>query len=326
MAKCKTCQKKLRPDNSTQYCSRCYKKSSEYKEKQKQYRLANKEKIKAKDENYYDHNKEKILKRQKLYNSVNKEKLSKQKKQYYKNNKEKIKQYQLNNKEEIAERKKQRYMENKEEKKICIICGKELNKNNKSNYCKICFQKTNEYKKQKKYYRLEHRDYFDEYNKQYRKIHKEKLSQKQKQYYKKNKELFIQRNNKNEKKRRECDVNFRIKKNVSRSINYQIKKTNTVKKKSTCKYADINEIIIHLENQFDENMNWKNYGTYWHIDHIIPQSLFDFTNEEQIKLCWRKENLRPLKASENISKSNLLNMKLVIEHELFDVLKMVKSI
>jgi hypothetical protein len=59
----------------------------------------------------------------------------------------------------------------------------------------------------------------------------------------------------------------------------------------------------HLENQFDQNMTWDNYGSYWHVDHIIPRSVFDPTNDQHIKWCWSLENLRPLEAWENMSKS-----------------------
>lgn len=36
--------------------------------------------------------------------------------------------------------------------------------------------------------------------------------------------------------------------------------------------CSINEWMVYLENQFDENMSWDNYGKggYWEIDHIIP--------------------------------------------------------
>ena len=57
------------------------------------------------------------------------------------------------------------------------------------------------------------------------------------------------------------------------------------------------ELIEHLESKFEDGMNWENYGSYWHIDHIIPQSWF-------IKKCWSLENLQPLKAFDNMSKGN----------------------
>ena len=44
----------------------------------------------------------------------------------------------------------------------------------------------------------------------------------------------------------------------------------------------------------------------WHIDHIIPLSFFDLTEEEDIKKAWNKDNLQWLPALENLKKSNKL--------------------
>lgn len=65
----------------------------------------------------------------------------------------------------------------------------------------------------------------------------------------------------------------------------------------------------HLETQFQEGMNWDNYGKInsetnkvWHIDHKIPLTSAK-TEEDIIKLC-HYSNLQPLWALENIKKSN----------------------
>ena len=60
----------------------------------------------------------------------------------------------------------------------------------------------------------------------------------------------------------------------------------------------------HLEGQFDQNMTWDNYGSHWHVDHIIPQSVFEPANVQHLKWCWSLDNLRPLEASKNVSKNN----------------------
>lgn len=58
----------------------------------------------------------------------------------------------------------------------------------------------------------------------------------------------------------------------------------------------------HIEDQFDSNMNWDNYGTYWVIDHIIPIS--SGKNEEEIFKLNHFSNLRPLSKAENLIKGN----------------------
>lgn len=61
---------------------------------------------------------------------------------------------------------------------------------------------------------------------------------------------------------------------------------------------------IHLESQFDINMNWGNYGKYWNIDHEKPLSSFDLTNKFQQKECFHYTNCRPMLVSENCKKRN----------------------
>lgn len=68
----------------------------------------------------------------------------------------------------------------------------------------------------------------------------------------------------------------------------------------------VDELIAHLEKQFKPEMNWDNYGIYWHIDHVVPKSWFTFndTEEEAFKKCWGLENLQPLEATLNLKKGN----------------------
>lgn len=60
----------------------------------------------------------------------------------------------------------------------------------------------------------------------------------------------------------------------------------------------------HLENQFTDGMSWDNYGTAWHIDHIIPCAKFDLTKPEEQKACFHYSNLRPLCAKKNKQESS----------------------
>ena len=63
-------------------------------------------------------------------------------------------------------------------------------------------------------------------------------------------------------------------------------------------------------------MNWDNQGYYklsewndndsstwkWQLDHIIPQSKLPYTSmeDENFKICWDLENLRPYSAKQNL--------------------------
>jgi len=65
--------------------------------------------------------------------------------------------------------------------------------------------------------------------------------------------------------------------------------------------CSMKELKEHLESLFQPGMSWDNHGK-WHIDHIIPKSLFDHTDETQLKLCWNYTNLQPLWAPDNLRK------------------------
>lgn len=68
----------------------------------------------------------------------------------------------------------------------------------------------------------------------------------------------------------------------------------------------VKELKQHLEKQFDDKMSWDNYGSYWHIDHIVPDSWFTYKTEldEQFKQSWALSNLQPLSKTENLKKGN----------------------
>lgn len=61
----------------------------------------------------------------------------------------------------------------------------------------------------------------------------------------------------------------------------------------------------HLERQFVRGMSWENYGSRWHIDHIIPLASFSLTgfDDPNFHVAWGLPNLRPLWAGENCRKS-----------------------
>ena len=76
--------------------------------------------------------------------------------------------------------------------------------------------------------------------------------------------------------------------------------------KSTLKYigCTVEYFKAHIEKQFKPAMAWDIYGTYWHIDHIIPLGLA--TTEEQVKELMFYTNLQPLEAEKNIKKGKKL--------------------
>lgn len=61
------------------------------------------------------------------------------------------------------------------------------------------------------------------------------------------------------------------------------------------------ELGNHLESLFDDKMNWDNIGSYWEIDHMTPDSWFNYHKIESagFKMSWCLSNLQPLEASKN---------------------------
>lgn len=114
-----------------------------------------------------------------------------------------------------------------------------------------------------------------------------------------------------------------IRKKISSSISTKVKKVGLYSSSKNSKYVNIPEMVKNLEVQFSSEMSWENYGTYWSIDHIIPQCLFDFTCEDQVRACWSIENVRPLLKEENAKKANRLNMNLIREYGLQHILKKI---
>ena len=94
-----------------------YKTKEERKEMAKQYREANKDKIREEKKKQYQDNKEEIKERARLYREANKDKIKEREKQYREANKEEKKQrdkeYYETNKDKIKEQKKQYYQAKK---------------------------------------------------------------------------------------------------------------------------------------------------------------------------------------------------------------------
>jgi hypothetical protein len=167
-------------------------------------------------------------------------------------------------------------------------------------------EKVREYRE--KYY-SDNKEKHQEKNKQWYSKNRDVVLNKQKEYYQNNKESIKEykekwyesnkpkiREYKKEytKKRIKEDSVYKFKLNV-RSLLYNGFRRNGYTKRSKSNEiigCDWNTLKEHIEKQFDDNMSWDNYGSYWDIDHIIPLSLAK-TEEDIIKLN-HYTNLQPL--------------------------------
>ncbi len=85
----------------------------------------------------------------------------------------------------------------------------------------------------------------------------------------------------------------------SRSIRRSIKNKSGATWESVVGYS-VFDLMAHLERQFSGRISWANYGTFWHIDHIVPLCLF--SNGEK-RAAWALSNLRPLPSKDNLEKA-----------------------
>jgi len=183
--------------------------------------------------------------------------------------------------------------------KICSNCNVEKNATEfvQKKVCKSCVNSKS--KKYKEKWLANNKNKRKEYERQYylKNIVKFKIKSKTTRF-KESKRIY-------KKNRRNNDVLFKIRENVSNAIFKALKrgKTNKAGKSilQSLNYS-IQDLKNHLEIQFDNNMFWHNYGAYWHIDHIIPQSDLPYVsmNDDNFKICWDLKNLRPLEAMQNI--------------------------
>jgi len=106
------------------------------------------------------------------------------------------------------------------------------------------------------------------------------------------------------KKREYEDPKFRLDRRFSKAIYVSLKGSKQFRKWEELVGYTVEELKIHLEKQFDKNMSWSNYGSYWEIDHIKPRFLFSYSKPEDndFKKCWSLDNLRPLQ--KNINRRN----------------------
>lgn len=191
--------------------------------------------------------------------------------------------------------------------KRCSKCGIEkssatFNKNKANldglqSYCKSCQQVL------AKTWRSKNSERVKKYDAEYRRRHSEERREYNKRWREENEGYWRQYQN----KQLHNDVNFRLHNYISSALRRAIKKD----RQSVFNLLgySVEDLRRHLESLFQDGMSWQNYGTAWHIDHVIPKSWFNLENEYgidlfELEICWSLRNLQPLWGSENLKKKN----------------------
>lgn len=115
------------------------------------------------------------------------------------------------------------------------------------------------------------------------------------------------------RKKQKENPNYQIKYSLRSNLKSRLKTNNETKDDRTLTYVGCSVEFFKgwLEYNFDKKMNWKNRGSYWHIDHIMPCASYNLSKQKEIHECYHWTNLRPLYKKENIQKSDKIDMELV---------------
>jgi len=102
---------------------------------------------------------------------------------------------------------------------------------------------------------------------------------------------------------------------IVRSIRSRILSCLKRKYKHTIEYLGCNctfylDWILNVDTKY----TFENYGKEWHIDHVIPLSKFDLTDDEQQLIAFNWRNTMPLSVKENLSKNNKILQSQIQQH------------
>jgi hypothetical protein len=177
------------------------------------------------------------------------------------------------------------------------------------NYCYSC-QKlyANEWK-------AKNRERVAEYNKKYKAEHRDEISIYNTAYSLNNRDTIQQRSSANYLRLYHEDPNFK----VAHLLRARVRKTlnGNIRADSALEFlgCTLDFFKAWLTYCFAEDMNFDNHGNIWHIDHTIPCSKFNFTNDSEQKICFHWSNMKPMYAVDNISKNNRATLDEIKEHE-----------
>jgi hypothetical protein len=192
------------------------------------------------------------------------------------------------------------------DKELSCFCKCKNNKDGFDRWCRDC----------KKDYHTKNKDKINKQRRKYELINRDKILAKKRDYTAKTKDqkrvydIEYRKNNKSKIAKYKKDwaiknkdkLEYKIVRNLRRRIHHAIKDNYKSDHTITLLGCTIEFFLNYLESMFYEDMNWQNYGSIWHIDHIKPCYTFDLSKEEEQRTCFHYTNQRPLLASENLTR------------------------
>lgn len=223
-----------------------------------------------------------------------------QKKIKYEQNKEKINKRERDNLKILKETNPEAYREYRSK----------VNKQNKENNLKngrirkrvSLEQKRNRANEYAKIYRQQNKDIIYANNKKYRE-NNEELKQKKKEYYEKNKDIINSKRRQN-KTKKVLTESEKIVNLIRGRMNTGFRTFSKTGKVKSCSQfgIDFQAIVDKLGHRPSKDH---------HLDHIIPLSRFDFSNDSHVYWCNHPENLRWLEKIQNLRKHKKIIPELI---------------
>lgn len=150
----------------------------------------------------------------------------------------------------------------------------------------------------------------------YKKNNKSKIQAREKAYRESNKERRAELNrnwsgknrdriNRNRRDRLKTNLNAKLTKQCRDMLTRVVNASKVGKSGSTFDILGytVDDLKSHIESQFVDGMTWENHGE-WHIDHIIPISMWIKVGVTDPSVINALDNLQPLWAIDNLSKGD----------------------
>lgn len=194
--------------------------------------------------------------------------------------------------------------------KICSKCNINKDASQYGKRCGICNVCT--YNIQKKY-KESNKERIQKRDIEYYHNNKEKLYATHKKYLENNRDKRNEYIRKYKKERRLNDPSFKIYENLRKRIWKCVNtKSNSSKMLLGCK---IQFYTMWIEYTMTRDMNWDNYGTVWHIDHVNPIANFNMLDELDQRKAFNWTNTQALHINENLLKNDKIDKNLIENHK-----------
>ena len=167
-----------------------------------------------------------------------------------------------------------------------------------------------------KSYKARNKGKISVYNKTWKSEHKEEVKEYNHEYFIANQPAIQKRNSVNQRKYYKVNPNHRYAVSLRRRMNETM---NGKKLSSTWSLlgCDAEFFVNWIEYQLEgTEYNFENYGTLWHLDHVMPCASFNLEILYDQITCCHWSNYQPLGCFDNLSKGGKIDIGLIRSHNI----------